>query len=190
MHKATCRRRGSDYGFGARCREFRSCRAPLLRMLSPSGTTMAHAFTIIRNGHLVDLRQRRAAAADILIEGDTIRAIGSPGMDAPADAALVDASDRAHDAGIGQWPRPWPRHACQRSGRRSLAARVISQRHARHGRQSDARGQVSQRPCRRGRDDPQRLYRLLRPVLRIPAAEPRRRHRAWPSAIGMPVCAR
>ena len=56
---------------------------------------MARAFTVIRNGHLVDLRQRRAATADILIEGDTIREIGSPGMDAPDDATLVDASDRA-----------------------------------------------------------------------------------------------
>jgi 5-methylthioadenosine/S-adenosylhomocysteine deaminase len=61
---------------------------------------MARAFTIIRNGHLVDLRQRRAAAADILIEGDTIREIGSPGMDAPDDAALVDASDRAMMPGL------------------------------------------------------------------------------------------
>src|SRR5579863_7170127 len=61
---------------------------------------MARAFTIIRNGHLVDLRQRRAAAADILIEGDTIREIGSPGMPAPDDATIIDASDRALMPGL------------------------------------------------------------------------------------------
>jgi 5-methylthioadenosine/S-adenosylhomocysteine deaminase len=61
---------------------------------------MARAFTVIRNGHLVDLRQRRTAAADILIEGDTIREIGSPGIDAPDDATLAEASDRAMMPGL------------------------------------------------------------------------------------------
>lgn len=33
---------------------------------------MADDFTIIRNGRLVDMRQREAAPVDILIEGDKI----------------------------------------------------------------------------------------------------------------------
>ena len=43
---------------------------------------------------MLDAEGRNGEPADILIEGDTIRAIGPPGMDAPADAALVDAADR------------------------------------------------------------------------------------------------
>jgi 5-methylthioadenosine/S-adenosylhomocysteine deaminase len=61
---------------------------------------MAQSRTVIRNGRLVDPRRREANPADILIEGDTIVAIGAPGMDAPADAALVDAFDRALMPGL------------------------------------------------------------------------------------------
>jgi 5-methylthioadenosine/S-adenosylhomocysteine deaminase len=61
---------------------------------------MVSAFTIIRNGRLVDLPSRQSVAADILIEDDTIRAIGVPGMDAPVDAKHVDASDRAMMPGL------------------------------------------------------------------------------------------
>src|SRR5580700_2322260 len=61
---------------------------------------MADPFTIIRNGRLVDLRRREAAPADILIEGDKILSVGRPGMEAPDDATLVDASDRAMMPGL------------------------------------------------------------------------------------------
>ena len=61
---------------------------------------MASAFRIIRNGRLVDLRHRKTAPADILIEGDTILTIGAPGMDAPSHAVVVDASDRAMMPGL------------------------------------------------------------------------------------------
>ena len=47
---------------------------------------MTSAFTIVRNGRLVDLRQRRTVFADILIDGDTILEIGPPGMAAPDGA--------------------------------------------------------------------------------------------------------
>ena len=50
---------------------------------------------IIRGGQLVDLRRRSQNAADILIIDDTIVEIGPPGMAAPENARLVDASDRA-----------------------------------------------------------------------------------------------
>ena len=47
--------------------------------------------TVIRGGRLLDATRRRADAADILVEGDTIRAVGPAGMKAPADATVVDA---------------------------------------------------------------------------------------------------
>ena len=61
---------------------------------------MAGTFTIIRNGLLVDPRRRETRAADILIDRDTIVTIGAPGMEAPRDAVLVDASDRAMMPGL------------------------------------------------------------------------------------------
>jgi guanine deaminase len=61
---------------------------------------MADHFTIIRNGRLVDLHRREIAPADILIEGDRILSIGHAGMDAPPDARVIDASDRAMMSGL------------------------------------------------------------------------------------------
>ena len=40
---------------------------------------MASAFKIIRDGRLVDLSRRKTAPADILIDRDTIVAIGAAG---------------------------------------------------------------------------------------------------------------
>jgi 5-methylthioadenosine/S-adenosylhomocysteine deaminase len=65
-----------------------------------SDRPMAPTFTIIRRGRLVDLRRRQTIAADILIEGDTILTVGAPGMEAPRDAVLVDALDRAMIPGL------------------------------------------------------------------------------------------
>jgi 5-methylthioadenosine/S-adenosylhomocysteine deaminase len=50
--------------------------------------------TIIRGGRLLDIAAHRADPADILIEGDTIREVGAPGMPAPAGARTVDGRDR------------------------------------------------------------------------------------------------
>jgi guanine deaminase len=61
---------------------------------------MTSAFAIIRNGRLVDARRRLAEPADILIKGDTILSVGPPGLDAPDDATLIDASDRALMPGL------------------------------------------------------------------------------------------
>jgi guanine deaminase len=61
---------------------------------------MASAFTIIRNGLLVNPRRRPSVSADILVDGDTILTVGAPGMDAPEDAVLMDASDRAMMPGM------------------------------------------------------------------------------------------
>ena len=50
--------------------------------------------TIIRNGRLLDIGRHAAEHADILVEGDTVGAVGPPGMAAPAGAAALDASGR------------------------------------------------------------------------------------------------
>jgi 5-methylthioadenosine/S-adenosylhomocysteine deaminase len=54
----------------------------------------AQRFTVIRGGRLLDPAAHRADPADLLIAGDTIRTIGPPGRPAPADALVVDASER------------------------------------------------------------------------------------------------
>jgi len=61
---------------------------------------MTNAFAIIRNGRLVDAKRRLAEPADVLIKGDTILTVGPPGRDAPEDAELIDASDRALMPGL------------------------------------------------------------------------------------------
>lgn len=51
-------------------------------------------FTTIRGGSVLDVAGHRAVAADVLIDGDTIREIGPPGLAAPAGAQAIDARDR------------------------------------------------------------------------------------------------
>lgn len=55
---------------------------------------------IIRGGRVLDAARRTSDLRDILIEGDTILAVGAPGMDAPDDAKLVDASRRLMHPGL------------------------------------------------------------------------------------------
>ena len=55
---------------------------------------MPENFTVVRHGRVLDIAAHRADLADILIEGDTIREIGPPGLAAPAGARIVDASDK------------------------------------------------------------------------------------------------
>ena len=49
---------------------------------------------IIRGGRLLDIARHAAEPADILVEGDTVREIGPPGLAAPPDTATLDASGR------------------------------------------------------------------------------------------------
>lgn len=49
---------------------------------------------VIRNGLLIDPIARRAAPADILIEGDALTEVGPPGLKAPDGAAEIDATDK------------------------------------------------------------------------------------------------
>jgi hypothetical protein len=97
--QSACRRRRIPFGFST---------IWLLRFAPRLGTKrfrrygkiMARSHTIIRNGQLIDPRRRETNSTYILIEGDTIVAIGAPGMDAPSDAVLVEASDRALMPGL------------------------------------------------------------------------------------------
>ena len=57
-------------------------------------------YSIIRGGKLLDAARRRATAADILVKGDTIAAIGRPGMSAPAGATIIDAKHRLMHPGL------------------------------------------------------------------------------------------
>src|SRR4030095_10231828 len=56
--------------------------------------------TIIRGGRLIKPGDQRAAAADVLIDGDTIAAVGPAGLPAPADAIAIDARDRLMHPGL------------------------------------------------------------------------------------------
>ena len=49
---------------------------------------------VIRGGRLIE------GAADVLIRGDTIAEVGSPGMAAPADAKTMDAKGRLLHPGL------------------------------------------------------------------------------------------
>ncbi|MBI4182424.1 MAG: amidohydrolase [Proteobacteria bacterium] len=49
---------------------------------------------VIRGGRLLDIDAHRADPADILIEGDTIREVGRPGLKAPDGARAIDAAGR------------------------------------------------------------------------------------------------
>ena len=55
---------------------------------------MTTATTVIRGGTLLEPAGLRARPADILIEGDTIREIGAPGLRAPEGTRQIDARDR------------------------------------------------------------------------------------------------
>jgi guanine deaminase len=55
---------------------------------------------IVRNGRVLDVTGHRAPPADILIAGDTIAEVGPPGLAAPDDAILMDATDRLIHPGL------------------------------------------------------------------------------------------
>jgi 5-methylthioadenosine/S-adenosylhomocysteine deaminase len=61
---------------------------------------MPENFTVIRHGRVLDIAAHRADPADILIEADTIREIGPPGLAAPAGARVIDASDKVLMPGL------------------------------------------------------------------------------------------
>src|SRR5262245_27897637 len=56
--------------------------------------------TIVRNGRALDIKGHTAPSADMLIAGDTIAEIGPPGLAAPADAVVIDATDRLIHPGL------------------------------------------------------------------------------------------
>ena len=58
------------------------------------------AYSIVRGGRVLDIAAATADRADILIEDDTIRELGSPGVAAPAGATEIDATNRLIHPGL------------------------------------------------------------------------------------------
>jgi 5-methylthioadenosine/S-adenosylhomocysteine deaminase len=58
------------------------------------------AWTILRDGRVLDIAAGTADFADILIEGDTIREIGPPGLPAPVDAVEISVTRRLLHPGL------------------------------------------------------------------------------------------
>jgi cytosine/adenosine deaminase-related metal-dependent hydrolase len=58
------------------------------------------ARTILRGGRVLDIAAGTADFVDILIDGDTIREIGPPGLPAPADAIEISAARRLLHPGL------------------------------------------------------------------------------------------
>src|SRR5690349_19658644 len=58
------------------------------------------AYTIIRGGLVLDIVAATAEPADILVEDDTIREIGPPGLAAPVDAREISAARRLIHPGL------------------------------------------------------------------------------------------
>ena len=58
------------------------------------------AYTIIRGGLVLDMMAGTADPGDILVEDDTIREIGPPGLAAPADAREISAARRLIHPGL------------------------------------------------------------------------------------------
>jgi 5-methylthioadenosine/S-adenosylhomocysteine deaminase len=57
-------------------------------------------YTILRGGRMLDIVAGTAEPADILIDGDTIREVGPPGLAAPADAIEIAAARRLIHPGL------------------------------------------------------------------------------------------
>src|SRR3954452_24240898 len=58
------------------------------------------AYTIMRGGRVLDIRAGTADTADILIEDDTIREVGPPGLPAPEGAREITAARRLIHPGL------------------------------------------------------------------------------------------
>ena len=56
--------------------------------------------TIIRGGRVLDIATGTAELADILVEDDTIREIGPPGLAAPEGATAIDATRKLIHPGL------------------------------------------------------------------------------------------
>src|SRR5271170_7759470 len=58
------------------------------------------AFTVLRGGRVLDIAAGTAAPADILVEGDTVREIGPPGLVTPDGSTEIDAANRLIHPGL------------------------------------------------------------------------------------------
>jgi guanine deaminase len=68
--------------------------------MNPSLPSAPPAWTVIRGGRLIEPGVAKPRFVDILIEGDTVREIGAPGLVAPQDAVTIDATHKLLHAGL------------------------------------------------------------------------------------------
>ena len=130
-------------------------------------------YTIVRGGKLLDIAKRKAAPADILIKGDTIAAIGRPGLAAPAGATVIDARHRLMHPGLINAHTHGPGNLGKGMGDRwSLELLLTASPWINIGRTLEDKYLVGH--DRRGRDGDEGLHRGLRPRRRVPPALGRR----------------
>ena len=58
------------------------------------------SYTIVRGGRVLDIAAGTAEPADILVDGDTIREVGAPGLPAPEGAVEIAAAHRLIHPGL------------------------------------------------------------------------------------------
>ena len=131
------------------------------------------AWTILRGGRVLDIAAGSADFADILIDRDTIREIGPPGLRGAGRCGRDFGRPPAAASGPGQRPHPRPRQSRQGDGR-SLDAGIAADRRTLDHRQPHPRGPLSVDPAGRRRDGHEGLHRLLRSVVRMAVADRRR----------------
>ena len=68
--------------------------------MSSDPTRDTPAWTVVRNGRLIEPNVPRPRAADILVQGDTVHEIGAPGMAVPEGAVVIDAAGKLLHPGL------------------------------------------------------------------------------------------
>ena len=130
------------------------------------------AYTILRGGRVLDIAAGTAEPADILIEDDTIREIGPPGLRRAAEGAVeIRRARRLIHPGLVNAHTHGHGNLAKGMGDRWTLELLLTAAPWISGNRS-ARGQLSVDPARRGRDGAEGLHRLLRSVLRMAGAEP------------------
>ena len=128
-------------------------------------------YKIVRGGRVLDIAAGTAEPADILIENDTIREIGRPGVRRSVRGRRDHRRASADPSRAGECAHPW--HGNLAIDGRPMDAGTVAGGGAMARRQPSVEETLSATD-RCSRDAAEGLHRLLRPVRRISAAEPRK----------------
>ena len=118
------------------------------------------AYTIIRGGRVLDIRAGTAEPADILIEDDTIRELGPPGVPAPEGARELAAARRLIHPGLVNAHTHSHGNLGKGMGDRWTLELLLAAAPWIGGNRTDRR-HPSVGADRRGRDGAERLYRAV-----------------------------